>query len=133
MISGQVGPDLGCPNVLTLPASIQQPSAIGTMTVKHFSAKFTAKGLTYSYYLRSRTNVGGTTELLQIAPIPPFLVYDGFEKYLNAAELIEPILAMDSKGVGQAMTLHLQQFLLSCLSSHNSNNTKLYVHSEIMM
>ena len=30
------------------------------------------------------TNVGGATELLQIAPIPPLLVYCGFDQDLNA-------------------------------------------------
>ena len=48
MISGEGGPELGCPNVLTLPYSIHQPESIATMTVKHFSDKLTEKGSTYS-------------------------------------------------------------------------------------
>ena len=92
--SGERGPDFGCPNVLTLPASIHQPIYITTMTIKRFSTKLTAKGSTYSYPLLARTNVGGTTELLQIASIPPFLVYDGFEKDLDTSEVLEQVLAV---------------------------------------
>ena len=64
------------------------------MTVEQFRTKFTAKGSTYSYPLLAHTNVGGTTELLEIAPIPPFLVYDGFEKDLNVAKVLDRVLAM---------------------------------------
>ena len=111
MLSGEGGPDLGCPSVLTLPASIYQTASIATMTVEQFIAKLTAKGSTYRYPLLTGTNVGGTNELRQIAPIPQLLVYDDFEKDLDAAEVLKRVLAMERDGVGQAMTLHLQQFL----------------------
>ena len=44
MLSGEGVPDFGCPNVLTLPASIHQPAYIATMTIKNFSTKLTEKG-----------------------------------------------------------------------------------------
>ena len=99
MLSGEGGPYLGCPNVLNLPASIYQSESIATMNVKQFSAKVTEKGTTYSYPLLVHSNVGDTTELLQISPIPSFLVYDGFEKDLNAAEVLVRVLSMDRVGV----------------------------------
>ena len=34
-----------------------------------------------------RSNCNDTTEILQIAPIPQFLIYDGFEKDLDAEEV----------------------------------------------
>ena len=119
--------------MLTLPASIHQPESIATMTSKQFIAKETAKVIAYSYPLLVRSNVRDTTKLLQIALIPPFLVYDGFKKDLYAAEVLERVLAMDRNGGGQEMTLHLQKFFLCCLLTHNANNTRPYVHSEIMM
>ena len=70
---------------------------------------------TYSYSFLARANVGGTNEQLQIAPISPFLVYDGLEKDLDAAEILGRVLAMDREGVGQYTTFHLHQFLLSFL------------------
>ena len=40
---------------------------------------------------------------------------------------------MDRDGVGKSTTLHLHNFLLSCLSNKNTKNSKDYVYSEIMM
>ena len=83
------------------------------MTAEQFSAKLTSKGTTYSYPLLVLTSVCGTTELLQIAPILPFLVYDCFEKDLDAAEVLKRVLVMDRERVGQETTLNLHNFLLS--------------------
>ena len=47
MLSNEGEPDLGCPNVLTLPASIHQPVTIATITVGQFSTKMTSKGTPY--------------------------------------------------------------------------------------
>ena len=44
---------------------------------------------TYNYPLLARSNVSDTTKLLQIAPIPQLLVYDGFNKDIDAAEVLE--------------------------------------------
>ena len=107
MISGEGGLDLGLPNVLTLPPSIHQPTFIVTITVKQFSTKVTEKRTTYIYHLLARSNVSDTTEILQVTPIPPFLVYDGFEKELNAAEVLEQVLAMNRAGDGPYMTLRI--------------------------
>ena len=133
MISGEGGSDLGGPNVLTPPASIHQPASIATMTIEIFSTKVKEKGKAHNYPFLVCSNVNNTTKVLQISPIPPFLLYDGFEKDLDSAEVLERILSMDRDGGGQYMNLHLQQFLLYCLSSQNTNNPKPYVNIYIMM
>ena len=132
-LRGEGGRDLGCPNVLTFPVSIKQPASIATMKGGNFIIKMTSKVTAYNYPLLARFNVSDTTKLLQIAPIPSFLVYDDFKKDLNAVEVIKRVLAMDRDIGGQDMNLHIQKFLLSYLSCHNSNNTNPYVHSEITM
>ena len=83
------------------------------MEVEQFITKVTAKGTAYNYPLPARSNASDTTELLQIAPIPPFLVYDGFKKDIDAAEVLERVLAMDRVSGGQDTTLHLQKFFFS--------------------
>ena len=113
MLSGEGGPELGCPNVLTLPSSIHHPSYIATMTAKTFSAKVKSKVTTYNYPLLAHSNFGDTTEPLQIASIPPFLVYDSFKKNLDASEVPEQVLATDRDVGGQEITLHIHNFLLS--------------------
>ena len=61
----------------------------------------TAKGTVYSYPLLALSNASDTTKLLQIAPIPPFIIYDGFEKYLDAEEVLERVLSVDRYRGGQ--------------------------------
>ena len=39
ILSGEGGPDIGCPNIITLPASIHQPASIAAMTIEKFSTK----------------------------------------------------------------------------------------------
>ena len=73
----------------------------------------TAKVTTYSYSLMSHKNVVGTTELLKIASILSFLVYGGFEKNLDTKEVPKQVLAIYRYCVGQKMTLHIHQLLLS--------------------
>ena len=68
----------------------------------------TSKGTSYRYPLLARSNVVDTTELLNISPIPPFLVYDGFDKDLDAAEVTERVLVVDREGGVQETTLHIQ-------------------------
>ena len=58
--------------------------------------------------------------IMQIAPIPAFLVLDGFTHDLDAAEAYERILCLDNH-TGDAMT-HTENFLLSCLTSHNQGD-----------
>ena len=133
MLRGEGGPDFGCQNVLTLSASIHQPASIATTNINQFSTKPIEKGSNYSYPLIARTHVGSTTKLPQITLIPPLFVYDGFEKDLDAAEVLKRVLDMERDSVGKVLILHIQNFLLSCLSSHNAKNTNPYAYSEIMM
>ena len=87
--------------MLTPPSSIQQPASIMAITIEHFSTKVTAKGTSYKYPLLVRSNISDRTELLQIAHIPSFLIYNGFEKDLDAAEVLERALDMESNRGGQ--------------------------------
>ena len=85
------------------------------------------EGTAYNYPLIVRSNISDATKLLQIAPIPPFLIYDGSEKDLDAAEPLERVLAMDIDGGGQDKTLNLQnlsfpasQYTMLTITSHMS-------------
>ena len=76
------------PKFSLLPASVHQLSSIAAITVKHFSTKLASKVTAYNYPLLARSNASDITKLLQIAPIPPFLLYNGFEKNIDAAEVL---------------------------------------------
>ena len=61
---------------------------------------------------------------MQIAPIPPYFVYDGFEQDLDAALVLERLISVNPS-VNNMLT-HLKLFLNSCLSEHNAGDCKPY-------
>ena len=130
-LHGEGGNDLGNPDTLVLPGSIRTKVDVLTMSAMQFSTALTEKGANYSHPLLARARVADTSSLMQISPIPPFLVYDGFETNLDAAEVLERVLAADTEGSN--MYTHLMAFLRACLSSHNINDNKPYVEHTILV
>ena len=62
---------------------------------------------------------------MQMDPISPYLVYDGFEKDLDVALVLERIL--NSRTTTSNMLTHLHKLLRACLTSHNTGDNKPYV------
>ena len=85
----------------------------------------TTKGVTYTYPLVTRNAVTGTGELMQLAPIPPHLVYNGFEADLDTARVFERV--MGASNTDTAMFTHLKHFLRACILTHNSTDNKPYM------
>jgi hypothetical protein len=86
-LCGDRGNDIGTPASLSLPATIRDMEEVAVMTPVQFTGKITEKGRNFSWPLHNRDKVTNTHEIMQLAPIPPFLVYNGFEKDLNAVLL----------------------------------------------
>ena len=61
------------------------------------------------YPLLQRLNVKNTDETMQLAPIPPYYVYDGFEKDLDAACVLERIMTINPTET--EILKHLKKFL----------------------
>lgn len=60
------------------------------MTMTQFHQKLREKdGVVYNWPLIMQTNVNTTKEIMQIAPIPAYLVYDGLHADIDAANIIE--------------------------------------------
>ena len=116
------------PNTVVLPTSIRTLRSMASMTLKQFSATLSEKGPDYEFPLVTRGNVldENRAELMQIAPIPAYLVYDGVDKDLDAAEIVERVLNVTDHGNSDMYT-HLLNFLLACLSSHNADENKPHV------
>jgi hypothetical protein len=53
-----------------------------------------------------------------VAPIPPFLIYDGIDQDLDAADVYKWVLGVDDYTT--AMFSHLKSFLLAILTGHNA-------------
>ena len=121
--------DVGPPQALCLPPTMVDKKPIVTMTELQFSTQLTAKGVGYTYPLLPRSAVTGSEELIQIAPIPAYLVYDGFEQDLDAACVLERVLSVNPTETDNIK--HLKKFLRACLSAHNSADNKPYVSSTV--
>ena len=92
---GDGGAELGAPSTLMFPTSARDVKQVSCMTEDQFKQKLVKKGgNTYSWPLITKANVSTTQDIMSIAPIPSFLVYDGVNKDLNAAELLECITSI---------------------------------------
>ena len=132
-LHGDAGNELGPPSTLVLPASILAAHTVTIMSHAQFCTEIISKGPTYTFPLLQRNKVAEEVPILQVAPIPAYLVYDGFHQDLDAADVYERLLAIDAADEDLYMYRHAQHFLLSCLSTHNSGDAKPYVSPPTIM
>jgi hypothetical protein len=130
-LCGDGGDDIGTPATLSLPATIRTLAKVAIMSPVQFTIKVIEKGADFSWPLYNRDRVSESQDIMQIAPIPPFLVYDGFGKDLNAALIYERILFTDRDGL--PLYQHAKQLLLACLSKHNAADPKPYIAQRLLL
>ena len=121
-LTGDGGNDLGTPVPLVLPPTILEKKDMISMEQAQFETLLTDLGGTFTWPLQRR-NIAVTNakiELMKIAPIPAFLILDGFTGDICAAELLERVMDLDDT-TGQ-MFVHLKGFLRSCLTGHNQGD-----------
>ena len=124
-LQGNGNVDLGLPQPVCLPGTRVEPDTVSLMTVTKFSTSITLRGAGYSYPLLAQNAVNTTGGIMQISPIPPYFVYDGFEIYLDAALVLERVMSVNPSVNNMFNPL---KFLLSaCVSEHNSGNCKPYL------
>ena len=117
-LTGDGGGEHGVPMPFVFPTSARQLHTVGTMTHTQFSTALTAKGDEYGWPLLPNAQVNTETSIMKLAPIPAFIVYDGFESDIDAAIVYERVLMQDTDGA-EVMYTHLRHFLRSCLQTHN--------------
>ena len=123
------GPE-GPPQVMILPKSVLERKNVPALTLDRFKIKLAAEGSTYTYPLvRRNDNQVNIVNILQVAPVPPYLVYDGFQHDLDAADLLERIIGMTNDTVSDMRT-HLESFLRACLTAQNVMDNKSYMSLE---
>ena len=117
--------EFGTPHPLCLEMAVLTKEPTVVMTAEQFSTAVTTKGVTYTYPLVTRNAVTSIEELMKLAPIPPYLVYDSFEADLDAARVLERV--MGASNTDTAMFTHLKHFLRACILTHNSTDNKPYM------
>jgi hypothetical protein len=123
--------DIGNPIPIVLPRTLRNKSAIAVMTDAQFKEELSGKGQNFTYPLVPHIRVQNTKELMQMALIPAYLVYDGIMSDVNAALLYEHILSLDN--TDSQIFAHLKSFLLACLYSHNATCNKPYVPHNLLL
>ena len=131
-LTGDAGNDLGNPLPVIIPPTGHIEEEIACMTHTQFSTNITRQGANYKYPLLAKSNVTTTQMLMQLAPIPAFLVYDGFHRNLDASEVYERVLNMENTN-DIACFSHLKNFLLSCMNAHNAGDNKPWISQEHLM
>ena len=126
-LQGDGDAECGPPSPLCISKVAADAHTVAAMTVDQFSTTIATKGADFSYPLLSRTAVSSTVAIMTLAPLPPYLVYDGFDRDLNAAEVLERVLS-NTEASGD-MFDHLQDFLRACLTAHGVGDNKPYLPS----
>ena len=93
--------------------------------------KLTEKGPDFQWPLASRIEVLTSSDIMQIAPLPPFLILDGLVGDISAALVYERVLYTDTEEL--PLYQHAKQFLLACLSKNNLPDPKPHVNPMCFM
>ena len=98
--------EFGPPQPLYLTSYMVERKTVAVMTEAKLTTTTTYKGTAYTYPLLTKYNVTNTEQTMNMAPIPPYFVYDGFENDLDAALILECIMSFIS--TTSNMFTHLQ-------------------------
>eukprot|EP00957_Ditylum_brightwellii_P115327 8794542-Ditylum_brightwellii.AAC.1 len=127
MLSGEGNKTLGCPTVFCLPAEMRQKVVVKCPTKAAFQANLQG-GINPNLWHRfaaSAVPTGNMAEVLQLAVIPPFVVFDGFCGDIKAEDIYKQILSLDDQLL--TWVIHARAFLRSCSVRHNTADTKQHV------
>ena len=128
-LHGDGNQEWGPPQPLIFPVSSLEAYDVPMMTEEEFVQAISAKGSAFSYPLLPDTQVSTTTNIMKVAPIPAYFVYDGIRGDLHAGLVYERIMKHSAEET--PMMEHLKAFLRGCLSGQIKANPKPYMSSTI--
>ena len=94
-LQGGSNADLGPPQPVFLPDNVVKLNAVAVITVAQFFTSITSKVAGYSYPLLAPNALNTSGGIMQIAPIPTYFVYNGFEQYVDAALVLERVMSVN--------------------------------------
>lgn len=116
-LTGDGGKESGILTTFQLPTDCCKLMKIGRMTNKQFFNQIALVHDLDFYPLVASRNVTNTAEVMLMAPVPPYLVYDSFDGLLDAGNIYKRTLIQSTNGPPELYN-YLQDFLLACLQSH---------------
>ncbi len=135
-LTGDGGGAAGTPTPFLFSTTTRTVEKMGSMTEKQFTTALSTKGPTYSWPLMKTSQVTSSADIMKMAPIPAFLVYDGFDSQLDAADIYERLIFLKQNNIIQEegdLFQHLKEFLLACLQSHTQANPSPSIAMEDLM
>jgi hypothetical protein len=132
-LTGDGDQEIGAPTPMVLPPEVLELREVICMTEAQFLTQLAEKGPTYTWPLVSRLRANEENQpklVMQIAPIPAFLILDGFTKDVDAAELLERIFSLDN--TDGEMYQHLKSYLQACLTGHNLGDPSPRISQDIV-
>ena len=123
-MSGEGDSTIGVPPTITLPNTARNLITLRTPTDEQLQAALKTPKTSWHRFKRNNIAEGTVSAILQIAPIPSFLIYDGFNKDLSAEVVYERMLILDDQE--DINTVHCKNFLRACCVSRNAPDPKQF-------
>jgi len=118
------------PAVMVLPKDMVELVTCLTPSQEDFDTKMDEPGNTqYPWFKTSQLT--NTSLFPKIMPIPAFIVYDGFEKDLDAVTVYKRVQALANRDVPSMIAL--SAFLRGCMTARLKNDTNTYASSQVFM
>ena len=119
----------GPPQPLLFPVSGLDAYDVSMMAEEEFVTAVTSKGTNFSYPLLPETQCSTTCNIMKVAPIPAYFVYDGIMGDLHAGLVYERLMKHSTNG--NPMMDHVKAFLRGCLSGQIKNAPKPYFSNSV--
>ena len=114
---------------MVFPVSSLEAFDVGVMSEEELVTAISANGSHFNWPLLPAAQVSTTTNIMKLAPIPAYFVYDGIMGDLHAGLVYERLMKHGSED--NPMMDHLKTFLRGCLSGQLKNEPKPYLSSTV--
>ena len=91
ILYGEGGPAISPSHTLVLDATVRYKVMVKNFTPEDVHTFFNDRNTVEQKLVRAR-NITNKEEIMKISPILPYWIYDGFEKYLDAAMVYESLM-----------------------------------------
>ena len=129
MLHGEGDDIIGLPDILALHTDVCNKTEVNVPTDDEIQLALSSKGPTFGRFLIPPRNVDTTEEVIKIAPIPAYMILDGFNGDINAANVYERVLQSDHES---PMMDHVKRFLKAHLVGplRNEDEKPYVTHDE---
>jgi hypothetical protein len=130
-LTGEGNSQIGCPQALILPNTIRTKIQPKCPTDEEVQQALQTDTTNWYRFRTGNIPDNQTAEIMQCSPIPPFLVYDGFEQDIRAEVIYERVLSLDTQDL--PMIQHCRNFLRACMVQRNIPDPKPHISATTFM